>query len=128
MGYIELKDKTFSYVRKNINYDFRAGNAAQSKVDSSRIYVSHTQGLMSFYFNEKTKQFEEESATNKIPNLTGFYENTDGSLWLSSRTEAQAIKVIPKYIDGKLDLDASEYVIYDEKDGVPKSIIYVWGQ
>ncbi|PIB27401.1 hypothetical protein BFP77_12120 [Maribacter sp. 4U21] len=127
MGYIELKDKSFSYVRKNINYDFRAGNSVQSKVDSSRIYVSHPQGLMSFYFNEKTEEFEEESVTYKLPPLTGYYENTDGSLWLSTRTEAQAIKVIPKFIEGKLDIDASEFVIYDEKDGVPKSIIYVGG-
>ncbi len=127
MGYIEIKDKTFSYVRKNINYDFRAGNAAQSKVDSSRIYVSHPQGLMSFYFNEKTRQFEEESATYKLANLTGFYEKTDGSLWLSTRDDSKAIKVVPKYMDGTLDLDASEYIVYDEKDGLPKSSIWIGG-
>ena len=127
MGYIEIKDKTFSYVRQNINYDFRAGYTVQSKIDSSRIFVEHQQGLMSLYFNEITQQFEEESATNKVSNVQGFFERSDGSLWMDDRTDAQVIKVIPKYVEGKLDLEKSEYIYYGENEGVPNSGIGLFG-
>lgn len=127
MGYIEIKDKTFSYVRENINYDFRAGYTAQSIIDSSRIFVEHQQGLMSLYFNENTQQFEEESASSNVIGIQGFVEKADGSLWMDNRTDGQVVKVIPKYIDGKLDLDKSEYILYGENEGVPKSSIGLFG-
>ncbi|MEH6512369.1 MAG: response regulator [Maribacter arcticus] len=123
MGFIEIKDKGFEYVRENINYDFRAGVSSQSKIDSNRIFIGHQQGLMSLYFNEDTQQFEEESAINSIIPDGRVRETDDGNLWFSTRSDSEIIKIIPAYVDGKLDLNQSEIVVYGEKEGLPKSDI-----
>ena len=46
---------------------------------------------------------------------------------MDNRTDGQVYKVIPKYVDGKLDLDKSEYILYGENEGVPKSGIGLFG-
>ncbi|MGB5497861.1 MAG: response regulator, partial [Maribacter sp.] len=127
MGYIELKEKTFSLVRESVNYDFRARITTQSKKDSNRIFVEHQQGLMSLYFNENTQQFEEESSTNKVILGGGrIIEKEDGALWMDSNLNAQVVKIMPRYIEGRLDLDSSEYILYSETQGLPKSDIGIF--
>ncbi|MFT5738267.1 MAG: hypothetical protein ACI9SG_002619 [Maribacter sp.] len=73
MRLIEIKNKDWEYVRKNINYDFRESHLSQSKIDSSRVFVAHQQGLMSLYFNENTRQFEEESNADQLKNIPDFF-------------------------------------------------------
>lgn len=127
MGLIEIKDKTFSTVRESVNYDFRARIITQSKMDSNRIFVEHQQGLISLYFNEDTQQFEEESSTNKaILGGGNIIEKEDGALWMDTNIDAQVLKIVPRYIKGKLDLDGSEYMLYDETNGLPKSDIRIF--
>ncbi|SKB40573.1 Y_Y_Y domain-containing protein [Maribacter arcticus] len=127
MGYIELKNKTFSYVRESVNYDFRARITTQSKKDSNRIFVEHQQGLVSLYFNEETQQFEEESSTNKVVLGGGtIIEKEDGSLWMDTNLDAQVVKIIPKYFEDKLDLNNSEFILYGEKEGLPDSDIGIF--
>ncbi len=128
MGLIELKDKSWEYVRENINYDFRPSGIAQSKKDSSRIFVSHQQGTMSLYFNENAGQFEEESNTGKLTNMNGYFEKKDGTLWISNSVDGEVFKIIPKLINGKFDLDASEYITYGENEGLPKSGVSIGGR
>ncbi len=128
MGLIEIKNTGWENVRENINYDFRPDGIAQSKIDSSRIFVSHQQGTMSLYYNEKDGQFEEESNTAKLNKMNGYFEKKDGTLWISNSVDGEVFKIIPKYIDGKLDLDASEYITYGEKEGLPKSGVSIGGR
>jgi len=127
MGLIEIRDKGWEYVRENINYDFRADGLDQSRIDSSRVFISHQQGLMSLYFNENTLQFEEESNTGKLNNINGYFEKKDGSLWISNNVAGEVFKIIPKYIDGRLDLDKSEYITFGEKEGLPTSGVGISG-
>ena len=127
MGFLEIKDKTFSYVRESVNYDLRARITTQSKKDSNRIFVEHQQGLISLYFNEDTQQFEEESSTSKaILGSGSIIEKEDGALWMNTSPEGQILKIIPKYSKGKLDLDNSEYILYDETKGLPKSFVEIF--
>jgi hypothetical protein len=35
--------------------------------------VAHQQGLMSLYFNENTRQFEEESNADQLKNIPDFF-------------------------------------------------------
>jgi signal transduction histidine kinase/CheY-like chemotaxis protein len=127
MGLIEIKDKGWEHVRESINYDFRANNLRQSKVDSSRIFVNHQQGFMSLYFNENTRQFEEESNTGRLNNLNGFFEKKDGTLWVSNSVDGEVFKVLPKFIDGRLVLDESDYITLGEKEGLPNSGVGISG-
>ena len=127
MGLIELKDKGWEYVRENVNYDFRANGMAHSKKDSSRVYMSHQQGTKSFYFNEEAGQFQEESNTDKLNNMNGYFEKKDGTLWISNSVDGEVFKIIPKYIDGRLDLDESEYITFGEKEGLPNSGVGISG-
>ncbi|WP_027078158.1 response regulator [Maribacter antarcticus] len=127
MGLVEIKDKAWEYVRESINYDFRAGWMAQSKIDSSRVFIWHQQGLMSLYFNENTRQFEEESNTGKLNNLNGYFEKKDGTLWISNSVAGEVFKILPKYIDGRLDLDESEYIPFGENAGLPTSGVSIRG-
>ncbi|MDT0607096.1 ATP-binding protein [Croceitalea rosinachiae] len=123
MGFIEIKDKTFEYVRKNINYDFRSNISTQSKIDSNRIFIGHQQGLMSLYFNEAKNQFEEESNINTVIPNSSIRETNDGNLWFDTRSDSEVFKIIPEYIDGKLDLNKSEMIRYGLDDGLPESNI-----
>lgn len=126
MGLIEIKDKSFEYVRKNINYDFRAGVSSQSKIDSNRIFIPHQQGLMSLYFNEDTQQFEEESKINTVIPDGAIAEADDGNLWFGTRSDSEVFKIIPAYTEGKLDFSKSEIVAYGEDEGLPKSDIGIF--
>ena len=120
MGLIEITGTTFKDVRRDENYDFRAGIITQSITDSNRIFVEYNLGLKSFYFDESAGQFKEESTTNKI--ILGnrrVFEKEDGSLWMSTSTDAEIVKIIPKYTDGSLDLDNSEFIRYGVEDGLP---------
>ena len=127
MGLVELKEKGWEYVRKSVNYDFRAGGISQSKKDSSRVFISHQQGTMSLYYNEDARQFEEESNTSKLNNMNGYFEKKDGTLWVSNSVDGEVFKIIPKYIDGRLDLNESEYITYGENEGLPKSGVGIGG-
>ncbi len=125
MGLIEVKGKSFKYVRENINYDFRAGIIYQSESDPNRIYVSHQQGIISFYFNEIRDQFIEESFTNElISNRGNMVEATDGSLWIESSIESQIIRFYPKIVNKRLSFSDSKFDYYDQEDGLPESRMF----
>ncbi|MGB3152629.1 MAG: response regulator, partial [Maribacter sp.] len=126
MGFIEIKEKSFEYVRENVNYDFRAGVSRQSKIDSNRIFIGHQQGLMSFYFNEDKQQFEEESEINTIIPDGGVSQTDDGNLWFGTRSDSEVVKIIPAYTDGKLDFDKSEVINYGVSEGLPESDIGIF--
>jgi signal transduction histidine kinase/CheY-like chemotaxis protein len=120
VGLYEIFETSIIPVRENINYDFRARIINQSKSDPNRILVEHQQGVRSFYFDEKVNQFVEESSTTKlISNGGDIVESDDGTFWSDSQEEGIMVKMIPAYIDGKLDLDASEYINYGVKEGLP---------
>ncbi|WP_445385985.1 response regulator [Robiginitalea sp. IMCC44478] len=122
VGLFEIKGTTVEMVRPNINYDFRARFISQSKADPNRIIVEHQQGIRSFYFNEKVNQFVEESSTTKFTSNNSLIEETpEGYFWINSPEKGTIVKLIPAYIDGKLDLDASEYKVYSKEQGLPDS-------
>lgn len=128
MGLIEIKDKTFNYVRKSKNYDLRTRFLYLSKIDSNRVFVTHQQGINSFYFNERLNKFESESTLNKvIPAANGgFIENKDGSIWVESGEESSKVFLLkPNYGQTKLDLSTAEIITYDESNGLPDSPIGV---
>lgn len=126
MGFIEIRNKSFEYVRKNINYDFRANISSQSKIDSNRIFIGHQQGLMSLYFNEDKQQFEEESEINTVIPNSEVIETDDGNLWFDTRSDSEVFKIVPTYTGGVLELDKSELIRYGLDDGLPKSNIGVF--
>ncbi len=128
MGVIELTGKSFKQVRKSVNYDFRARRFANSKVDSNRFYVTHQQGLASFYFDAETNQFKEES---NMPMITGsgynnMVENENGDLWITTDANGQIYLLKPNISDGKLDLAASQMVTYDMSSGLSDAEIDVF--
>ena len=128
MGLIEIIGTSFQYVRENINYDFRSNIITPSKVDPNRIFVDHQQGLMSLYFDATANQFVEESESDKVKTSSGggnVWEEEDGTLWIQSPSRGQMQKIVPNYADGKLDLNTSEFVVYNEDKGLPNSYINV---
>lgn len=128
MGLIEITGKTFKYVRESQNYDLRAGFLDISKKDNSRMYVTHQQGITSFYYDQVKNEFVEESTTSKIGTSSGrtrVYETKEGNLWVPSIELGKVNFLIPHFDNGKMDLDASEIIIYDESSGLPKSVIYL---
>ncbi|MDM9630357.1 response regulator [Robiginitalea aurantiaca] len=126
VGMFEIKGTTIEMVRADNNYDFRARIINQSKSDSSRILVDHQQGLKSFYFDEKVNQFVEESSTAKLISGSGnIEENSDGTWWTDTGEEGIMVKLIPAFVDGKIDLEASEYKRYTPENGLPDAGIGV---
>ena len=125
MGMIELKGKSFEYVRKSINYDFRARSFYQSKADTNRFFVTHQQGIASFYYDAKDDQFLEESA-RPVAGNSGFQnitENEDNSIWISTDTRGTLLRLVPNFTDGKLDLPSSEIIIYGTQNGLPDASV-----
>ncbi|MGB5190344.1 response regulator [Robiginitalea sp.] len=122
VGMFEIVGTSRNLVRPDVNYDFRARLINQSTSDSSRILVEHQQGLRSFYFDEKENQFVEESATTKLISGSGeLVESPEGFFWTNNGQEDGMVKLVPAYKDGKLDLDASEYIKYGTEQGLPDS-------
>ncbi len=120
VGLYEILGTSIIPVRENINYDFRARSINQSTSDPNRILVDHQQGVRSFYFDEKVSQFVEESSTSKLISNSGdIVELKDGSFWTDTQEDGVMIKMVPAYTDGKLDFDASEYINYGVKEGLP---------
>jgi len=128
MGLIEITGKTFKYVKQSKNYDFRTRHLYQSKIDSNRMYATHQQGISSFYFNETKNKFELESNLDKIipAGFGGIIENKEGSIWVASGEEIGKVYLLkPNYKNSKFDLAKVEIITYDEKHGLPKSLIEV---
>jgi signal transduction histidine kinase/DNA-binding response OmpR family regulator len=125
MGLLEIKDKAFEYVRKSVNYDLRTRSIVLSEKDTNRLYVAHQQGFMTFYFNEKSNQFEEEASS---PDITlsdngSIEENEDGNLWYESENDGEVKLFIPSLVDGKIDFASSKLLTYGTDKGLPDSNI-----
>jgi signal transduction histidine kinase/CheY-like chemotaxis protein/ligand-binding sensor domain-containing protein len=126
MGIIEIKGKTFEYVRESKNYDLRSRFIYLSKYDSNRMYATHQQGITSFYFNESSNKFELESTLGKIipAAFGGLFETKDGALWVQTSDQIGKVYLLkPNYENVKLDLATTEIITYDETHGLPKSVI-----
>ncbi len=127
MGLIEIKGKSFEYVRQSQNYDLRASrDLILSKIDSNRLFVPHQQGLSSFYFNESKNQFIFESTLSEFTfsgGRSGITETSEGYLWVPSNEDGKIALLKPNYGNGDFDLKKSETITYDEKDGLPNSPI-----
>ncbi len=52
MGFMEIEGHHWKYVRKSINYDLRVNNIVDFWLDPNRLFISHNQGIASFYYNE----------------------------------------------------------------------------
>ena len=128
MGVIELVGKSFTYVKESVNYNLRTRFFHLSKVDSNRFYTTHQQGIASFYFDEKTNQFQLESRKELI-GTSGFgamAEQEDGTIWLDIGTNSNLSLLKPSFQDGKLDLPSSVIVPYGKENGLPKGTINFW--
>jgi len=128
MGVIELTGKTFKYVKKSVNYNLRARTFYLSKLDTNRVFVTHQQGIASFYFDERTNQFQLESE-RKFARTAGFgsiAENEDGSIWLSTNTDGKIYLLKPVYQQGILDLSSSKLIAYDQNNGLSDGTINFW--
>ena len=119
MGTIEIIDKTFTYVRKSENYDFRTYFLHLSKIDPNRMYAVTNDGLGSFYFDPAKDKFEQESYTDDYISRT-VIERPDGAIWFPSENDGEIKLLIPNIVDHKLDLKNSEVLVYDKEKGVPE--------
>jgi len=129
MGLIEISRKSFKYVQRSINYNFRTRNFYLSKMDSNRLYVSHQQGIASFYFDQKTNQFQLESERRDILQNSGFgnmAENKNGDLWLTTDVSGKVYLVQTLINDGVLNFESSELVTYDQTSGLSDGNISFW--
>ena len=127
LGFIEIKGDKFIYVKKSVDYKLRGRQMIHSKIDSNRVYFGHTDGLTSFYFNEVTDQFDEESFTDKmLATPGGFEEDRLGNIWTDGKIDGTADCIQPKIIDGVLDLSDSKYIAYDTSHGLPNTDINFW--
>ncbi|MCO5724936.1 ATP-binding protein [Robiginitalea marina] len=121
VGMFEIVGNDIKMVRADVNYDFRARLINQSTTDPRRIIVEHQQGIKSFYFDEKVDQFVEESSTSKLISGSGeLFETSEGVFWTNDGQEdGVMVKLVPEFIDGKLDLEASQYIKYGTGQGLP---------
>ncbi|MEL4455788.1 response regulator [Lutimonas vermicola] len=118
VGLIEIDGTTVTTVRNNDNYDFRVNRLEISRLDPKRMFVQTMDGLASFYFNESTRQFEEESFTTEHRRRS-ITEREDGGLWDISENEGEINLLKPAMINGSMDLSKSEIIVYDTISGLP---------
>lgn len=120
MGLIEITGKTFKYVRKSENYDFRTYFLHLSKIDSNRMYAVTSVGIGSFYWNPNMEQFEPESYTEAYQGRN-VNESDDGGLWFFSENDGEINLLIPKIVDNKMDLENADIKVYGQDKGVPQN-------
>lgn len=127
MGLLEIKGKSFEYVKQNVNYDLRASSLlVQSKVDSNRLYIPHQQGITTFYFNETKDQFDFESVNADYTFSGGGYnilETPEGNLWVASNEAGKASYLKPDFKAANFNLAEAEVIVYDQDSGLPNSPI-----
>jgi len=120
MGLLEITDKSFTYVRKSDNYNFRTYWLHLSKTDSNRMYVVTQEGVGSFYWDPEKKQFEQESFSDAFQGRD-ISELDDGGLWYYSENDGEINLLIPKIVDNKMDLENAEIKVYGKENGVPQN-------
>ena len=127
MGLIEITGNAFKYVRRSENYDLRGRTILQSTLDSNRIYLSHEQGMSSFYFDEKSSQFKEESRTALIhPSFGGFEEDPSGNIWSLGDINGTVKVLTPNIRNGVADLNSAKVITYDSSHGLPNRPVSFW--
>ena len=124
IGFFEIKDKSIEFVRKSVNYDFRFGNIFQSVNDPKRLFVAFQDGLASFYYNEETAQFEEESKLPLVvPQSGSIKEQGQNEIWFPSVKNGTIIRIFPKFDGPKMDLAKAEIKEYTTENGLPSTPI-----
>ncbi len=126
MGLIELEGTEFKFIRKSENYDFRVNQVQLSKLDSNRLFVQLQDGLASMYYNKITKEFEEESFTDKHNTVRSIAEMKNGSIWLTEDDENQMQLLVPKFDGHQMDLKNGDIKTYRKENGVPEGYVSLW--
>lgn len=120
IGLIEIMDKSFRTIRNNDNYDFRVNRLKLSVSDPKRMFVRTNDGLASFYFNEETQDFEEESYMDDV-RRRDILERKKGGIWVNSENDGEINLLLPAMKDGKMDLSNSQTIVYGKDKGLPDS-------
>ncbi|SDB19521.1 Y_Y_Y domain-containing protein [Flavobacteriaceae bacterium MAR_2010_188] len=123
MGMIEIKDKSFTYIKQSINYDFRARFFSISQLDSNRVFAFFDAGVASFYYDEKKAKLEFESEIIKPFGGSGFQELKNGDILIGSVDKGEVIIMKPKLEGSRMDLQNSDLRKFTEEDGLPHEYI-----
>ncbi|MDN3642260.1 response regulator [Lutimonas halocynthiae] len=126
LGLIEIIGKSFRTIRSNDNYDFRVNFLKLSVSDPKRLLIRTNDGLASFYFNDKSQEFEEESY---IPyrGRRDILERKQGGIWVNSDNDGEINLLLPIMTDGKMDFSKSDTIVYGADKGLPDSDFGFWG-
>lgn len=126
MGLIEVKGKSFEYVRKNINYNFRLFDIFQDERDSNRIFaITMSNELYSFYFDEERDKLIEESSVT-LSSISEIEFSSNGNIWLDNLETGVVEKIVPHYKNGRLELSDSEIKTYTTSHGLPDEQIWLF--
>ncbi|WP_228850976.1 ATP-binding protein [Aegicerativicinus sediminis] len=127
IGFFELKDKTIEFVRKSINYDFRFQYVFVSEFDPNRIFVIFQEGIQSFYYNNSTEQFEEESKIITVtPQVVNIKEQSKDEFWFTSLKNGTILRIYPKFNGEQMDLANAEIKEYTQANGLPDNpVVFV---
>ena len=126
LGLIEIIGKSFKTVRNNDNYDFRVNFLKLSNSDPKRMLIRTNDGLASFYFNEKSQEFEEESYL-PYRGRRDILERKQGGIWTNSDNDGEIKLLLPAMTDGKMDFSKSDTIVYGADKGLPDSDFGFWG-
>ncbi len=123
MGFFEIVGREIKYITKNANDNFKTTMIRASSRDARRIFTDWQDGLVSFYFDESTNNFVEESRTTAIrPRYKGFEEDQEGNIWTIGFDKGTVICLKPEFSNGKLDLKKSKVITYDSSHGLPSDL------
>ncbi len=127
MGLLEIKGKSFEYVKQNVNYDLRSSSQiVQSKADPNRLYIPHQQGITSLYFNAVKNQFELESVNSNFTFSGGgsnILETPEGNLWVTANEGGKVHLLKPDFGSAPFNLAQAEEIVYNQTNGLPDSPI-----
>ncbi len=121
MGMFEIKGKTFEFVKKSVDYDFRARFFRVSEFDDNRIFAFHENGISTLYFDDTANQFVLESETERFGNGS-FSEDEEGNIWLGADNDGEVLFLESQFEGSKMDLAAAKVKVYDKKNGLPEGV------
>ena len=125
IGFIEIIGTTFKMIRSNENYDFRANRLRISLADPNRMFIATQDGIASFYLDEESGEFEEESFSSEY-RMRDIIERKEGGFWHFSENDGEIKLLKPAMNDGKMDLSELTTVVYNKDNGLPDTDFGFW--
>lgn len=125
-GLLKIEGINVTPVIPGVNYDFHVTQIIRSKIDSTVFYVDLRNGMAIVRYHPSTGKYEVESYAEGLSSANGFFSETpSGNVWIVGDNPGELKLVTPDRSSGKVIITNKSYKVYNEKQGLPKTNLFL---